>query len=92
MTEYHFRVIVSGPFTEPLSDEALLDFTDTLGDAGCDDCSIGVNGSGLELEFDRAHQSLQDAIASAVRDVERAGFVVDSIEMDRDAVLPVASG
>jgi hypothetical protein len=45
----------------------------------------------LELEFDRAHQSLQEAIASAIRDVEKAGFVVDSIQMDRDAVIPVTS-
>lgn len=41
----------------------------------------------MELEFDRPHQSLQEAIASAVRDVERAGFRVESIEMDREAVL-----
>jgi hypothetical protein len=91
MTEYHFRLIVSGPFSHPVSDEELLDVTDALGEAGCDDCSIGVRGRGLELEFDRAQQSLQEAIASAILDVEQAGFVVDSVEMDRNAVLPVAS-
>lgn len=90
MTEYHFRLLV-GPLKEPISDEDLLDATDALGDAGCDDCSISVHGSGLELEFDRADQSLQDAIASAIRDVENAGYVVESIQMDRDAVLPVGS-
>jgi len=89
MTEYQFRVIVSGPFTGPLSDEALLDATDALGEAGCDACSISVHGRGLELEFDRADRSLQDAIASAIQDVERAGYVVESIRMNRDAVLPV---
>lgn len=92
MTEYHFRLIITGPFTAQLSDEELLDATDALGEAGCNDCSISVHGNGLELEFDRSHHSLQDAIASAIHDVEKAGYVVESIQMDRDAVLPVESG
>jgi len=91
MSEYHFRLVLSGPFTAHLSDEELLDVTDALGEAGCDDCSISVHGEGLELEFDRAHQSLEDAIASAIHDVERAGYVVESIQMDRSAVLPIRS-
>ena len=91
MTEYHFRLILTGSFAGPPSDEELLDATDALGEAGCNDCSVSVHGRGLELEFDRAAQSLQEAIASAIRDVESAGFVVDSIAMDRDAVVPVPS-
>jgi hypothetical protein len=91
MTEYHFRLIVGGPFSEELSDEELLNATDALGAAGCDDASVSVHADGLELEFARSHQSLQGAIASAVQDVERAGFRVESIEMDREAVLPAAS-
>jgi hypothetical protein len=87
MSEYHFRLIVSGPFPGQLSDEELLDVTDALGAAGCDDCSISVHGQGLELEFDRAHQSLQEAIASAIHGVEGAGYIVESVQMDRDAVL-----
>ena len=92
MREYHFRLIVSGRFAGQLSDEQLLDATDALGEAGCNDCSIGVHGRGLELEFDRVHQSLQAAIASAIEDVGRSGYVVESIEMDRDAVLAIRSG
>ena len=91
MTEYRFRLILNGPFPARLSDAELLDVTDALGEKGCDDCSISVHGRGLELEFDRVHQSLQEAIASAIHDVEKAGFVVESIQMDRDAVLPVGS-
>ena len=91
MTEYQFRLILSGPFPGQLSDEELLDATDALGKAGCDDCSISVHGRGLELEFDRVHQSLEEAIASAIHDVERAGYAVESIRMDRDAVLPLRS-
>ncbi len=92
MIEYRFRLIVSGPFSDQLTDAELLDATDALGAAGCDDASISVHESGLELEFDRSHHSLQEAIASAVQDVEKnAGYHVESIEMDREAVMPVVS-
>jgi len=91
MTEYPFRLILSGPFPEQLSDEELLNVTDALGTAGCDDCSVSVHGRGLELEFDRAHHTLQEALASAIHDVESAGYIVESIQMDRNAVLPVGS-
>jgi hypothetical protein len=91
MTEYRFHLVARGPFTGRLSDEELLDATDALGAVGCDDCSVSVHGRGLELEFDREHQSLQEAIASAIRGVEKAGFVVESVQMDRDAVLSVGS-
>jgi len=92
MTEYQFRLILSGAFRGQLSDEELLDATDALGEAGCDDCSISAHGAGLELEFDRVHQSLQEAIASAIHDVERAGYVVESIQISRDAVLAARPG
>ena len=92
MTEYHFRLIVTGRFTGPPSDEELLEATDALGEAACDDCSVSAHGRYLELEFDRARDSLEEAIASAVRDVENAGFTVESIEMDRAAVIPAGAG
>lgn len=49
-TEYRFRVILSGPFSDPITDTQLLDATDELGSVGCNDCSIGVRGRGLELD------------------------------------------
>lgn len=91
MTDYRFRLILSGPFSDELTNDELLDATDALGAADCDDASIGVHANGLELEFDRSHHSLQEAIVSAVHDAERAGFHVESIEMDREAVVPVRS-
>ena len=91
MPEYRFRLILSGLFSEELPNNELLDATDALGAVGCDDASISVHADGLELEFDRPHRSLQEAIASAIQDVELAGFRVESIEMDREAVVPVDS-
>ena len=91
MTEYRFRLIVSGSFSDDLTNDELLDATDALRTAGCDDASISVHANGLELEFDRSGDSLQEAIASAVRDVEQAGFQVESMEMDREAIVPTGS-
>jgi hypothetical protein len=91
LTEYQFRLIVTGPFTGGVTDEQLLDATDSLGEAGCDDCAISVHERGLELEFDRKRDSLQEAIASAIHAVEGAGFVVESVEMDRDAAVLVGN-
>jgi len=91
MTEYRFRLILSGPFSNELTNEELLDATDALGANGCDDTSISVHVDGLELEFDRSRASLQEAIASAVQDAERAGFRVESISMDRESVVPLGS-
>lgn len=87
MVEYHFRLLVRGKFEAPIADETLLDFTDKLGEAGCDDCTISVRGEDMELEFAREEQSLHVALFSAIRDVEQAGFVVQAVEMDRDAVF-----
>lgn len=50
MTEYRFRIIVSGPFSDELTNDELLDATDALGAAGCDDASISVHAEGLELD------------------------------------------
>ena len=91
MNEYRFRLIVGGSFKNGVSDDDLLGATDALGDAGCDDCSISARDSGLELEFERAHRSLQDAIASAIHQVEQAGYVVEMVQIDRDAALPISS-
>lgn len=91
MNEYRFRLILSGSFSDELTNDELLDATDALGAAGCDDALVSVHENGLELEFDRSHHSLQEALASAIQDAERAGFHVSSIEMDREAVVPVGT-
>jgi len=42
--------------------------------------------AGVELLFERSADSLQGAIASAIADVERAGFRVEKVEMEREAI------
>ena len=83
MTEYQFSVIVCAP---QLTEEEILDATDSLGNAGCSDASIRGHSDGMELLFERAADSLQAAISSAITDVERAGFRVGRVEMQREAI------
>jgi hypothetical protein len=83
MTDYRFSVIVQ---MGTISEEEILNATDALGNAGCTDASIRGHAHGMELLFDRASASLQTAIASAISDVERAGYHVLKIEMEREAI------
>ena len=83
MTDYRFSVIVS---SEALTHDQILDATDALGNAGCTDASIRGHAEGMELLFERAADSLQAAIASAISDVERAGYRVARLEMEREAI------
>jgi hypothetical protein len=69
-----------------MSHDEIVDATDALGTADCADASIRGHAKGIELLFERAGVSLQAAIASAIADVERAGFRVAKVEMEREAI------
>jgi hypothetical protein len=83
MTAYQFSVIIR---TSPLTADEILDATDALGNAGCLDASIRGHTDGIELLFERTAESLQAAISSAISDVERAGYRVLKVEMDRETI------
>jgi hypothetical protein len=83
MTDFRFGVIVAAG---PMSHERILDATDALGNAGCTDASIRGHADGMELLFERSADSLQAAIASAIANVESAGFPVVRVEMEREAI------
>lgn len=83
MSEYRFSVIVP---VSPLTHDEILDATDALGNAGCTDASIRGHADGMELLFERAAESLQAAISSAISDVESAGYRVSKVELQREAI------
>ena len=83
MTAYQFSVIIPTVLTTP---EEILDATDALGNAGCIDALIRGHADGIELLFERPAESLQAAISSAIADVERAGYRVSKVEMEREAI------
>jgi hypothetical protein len=84
MSDYRFSVIVPTPM---MTHDETLDATDALGNAGCTDASIRGHADGMELLFERPADSLQAAITSAITDVERAGYHVSKVELQREAIL-----
>jgi hypothetical protein len=83
MADYQFSVIIP---TTSMTHEDILDATDALGNAGCLDASIRGHADGMELLFERTAESLQAAISSAISDVERAGYRVSKVEMEREFI------
>jgi hypothetical protein len=83
MTDYRFSLIVP---SATMTHEQILDATDALGGVGCTDASVRGHTDGMELLFERAADSLQAAISSAINDVEQAGFRVGKVEMEREAI------
>jgi hypothetical protein len=78
MTEWTFRLTVCGI---ELTDEQL----DTLHEAGCDDGSFSVEPDGTVLGFfDREASTEQDAVISAIVDIEHAGIDARVIRVQAD--------
>lgn len=76
--EYDFTLVLSG------ISELTADAEDRLFESGCDDATLVVRSGRVRLDFTRAAPSFQDAVASAIRDVRRAGFVPD-LEKELDS-------
>ena len=62
---YVFTLVLSG------KNEITTELEDTLFESGCDDALVYSNNSSVFLEFDRADTSLQKAVLSAIKDVEK---------------------
>ena len=65
MPLHHFTLIVEGP---DLQDDACIDM---LFEAGCDDGTVGRADGIQYIDFDRDAPSFDEAVLSAVTDVER---------------------
>jgi len=66
MAEWGFRLDLS---TGELSDEQL----DALYEAGCDDATFAVDETGAYAVFDRAAATPEEAVLTAIRDIEDSG-------------------
>ena len=75
MPVYHFTLIVDGP---DLQDASLID---AVFEAGCDDAVIGRIDGIQYVDFDREAVTLDQAILSAVADIER----IDGVHVIRIA-------
>ncbi len=70
MDRYSFTVKVDGV------DWTRDGYEDPFFEAGCDDALLAVVDDSLFLDFDREAPSFEDAVQSAIRDIERAGAKV----------------
>ena len=76
MKMHEFCIIASG-----LDPEA-EDFERRFFDAGCDDATVSFQNGHIIVDFTREAQSLEDAIASAIEAVRKAGAKVMRVEPD----------
>jgi hypothetical protein len=76
MKTYEFSVIASG--LDPNAD----DFGDRFYEAGCDDALVAFQKGHIIVDFAREAGSVEQAIASAIKNVRAAGATVDRVEPD----------
>lgn len=76
MKTYAFTILLEG------ASEMTPEVTDALFEAGCDDGSLGRSAGVLSIDFDREAPSLAEAIASAIRDIDRSGAGVTPVRVE----------
>ena len=81
MTKYEFTVILAG------SPELTDDLCDNLYSAGCDDSSPSSSCGVTKIYFHRETDSLENAIRSAIEQIQSIGCRVERVEIDADAAL-----
>lgn len=81
MTKYEFQLVVAGV------DEMTEQLADDLYDAGCDDGTPYSSEGLVGIGFTREARSLEDAIRSAVADVEKAGYRVARVESPDEPIF-----
>ena len=82
----------SWDFTIILKDVTDLtpDLSDRLYESGCDDATVGSSAGIATASFSREAPSLQSAIASAVRDIRKAGCEASRVEIEELAEKELA--
>jgi len=76
MKTYEFDVILKNIA------EATDEHADQLFNAGCDDGTLASRDGTTWIHFDREAPSLEEAIRSAVAQVQSAGITVSKVELD----------
>lgn len=78
MPSWDFIVVLKD--VEEMTDE----LASALYEAGCDDGTAGSSCGEASISFSRESETLQNAIASAVADVRRAGCEVQRVQIERE--------
>lgn len=84
MDTYSFRLILADPdpILDDPADEKFADMCEAVFEAGCDDSTPGASCGVVFVDFDREAPSLREAVESAIRQVETAGYRVGRVEPD----------
>ena len=85
MKAYQFDVVLKD--VSEVTDEQ----ADRLYAAGCDDGTPASCDGVAWVHFDREAASLEEAIHSAVAQVQTTGFVVSKVELDMDAAVSLGA-
>lgn len=80
MRKYEFTLILKG------SIELTDDVADGLFEAGCDDGTPGTCDGVFSIDFHRQAGSLEEAISSAIANVKSAGYAVQRVQIEAEAV------
>jgi len=80
MKQHDFTVILASP--EESEDDA-----DRLYEAGCSDGSISTSDGVTKIDFHRRASSLEDAIRSAIGNVQAAGFHVAHVLIEPESIV-----
>ena len=80
MIKYEFTLVLKGfrELTEQIADD--------LFDAGCDDGTPGICNGVFSIDFHREADSLEIALQSAIANVKSAGYEVERVEINADAM------
>jgi hypothetical protein len=80
MREHRFTIILASP--EESEEDAA-----TLYEAGCADGSISTSGGVTRIDFHRQAPSLEEAIRSAIGNVQAAGFQVAHVVIEPESIV-----
>ena len=84
---FGFELVLAGP-GEAMTEDA----ADALFEAGCDDGLCGSSCGEASVLFRREAPTLEHALATAVRDVAKAGFAVARVRIDAEDLPALPAG
>ena len=85
MKTYTFDVVLKG--VARFADEQI----DALFEAGCDDATLSSSNGMARIHFDREAASLEEAIRSAVSQIQMAGLQGLKVEMNVDSTVSLGA-
>lgn len=85
MKTYAFDVVLKD--LREVTDEQ----ADALFAAGCDDGTPASSAGTAWIHFDRDAASLEEAIRTAVAQVQAAGFIITRVELDVEAAVSLGA-